>query len=94
MGMMGSRLRTGWVLAVIGALALVGACSLNPQPIPPGETDGTERNDASTPTNSATGGSDGGGDGKGTDAASPPQTDDAGDASDSGDEDAADSGDT
>jgi hypothetical protein len=93
MGMMGSRLRTGWVLAVIGAVALVGACSLNPQPIPPGETDGTERSDASTPTNSATGGSDGGGDDKG-DAAIAPPLDDGGDASDSGDEDAADSGDT
>ena len=92
MGMMGSRLRMGWVLAVIGAVALVGACSLNPQPIPPGETEGTGRDDASTPTNSATGGSDGGGDDKSD--ADTFQTDDAGDASDSGNEDAADSGDT
>jgi len=77
-------------VAVLGALALMASCGLNPQPIPPGETDGADR-DASTPTNAATPG-DAGGAGKGDDGGF--NSDDAGDASDSGDEDAADSGDT
>jgi len=90
--MMGTRLRTGWVLAVIGALALTASCSLNPQPIPPGFTQGTGADqDASTPTT--------GGGGDGSDGATKTDdggfiSDDAGDASDGGDEDAADSGDT
>jgi hypothetical protein len=94
---MRSRLRTGWILAILGALALMGACSLNTQPIPPGVTDGTgEGSDASgIPTNAATGG-DGGADGKGgTDADASFPNDDGGD--DAGDasltDDASDSGD-
>lgn len=94
MGIMGSRLRSGWVLAVIGAFALVGACSLNAQPIPPGVTDGTDQgNDASTPSNTVGGGADGSG-GDANDAQAFPPDDDGGDASDSGEQDAADSGDT
>ena len=92
MGMMGSRLRLGWVLAVIGALALVGACSLNPQPIPPGETDGTSQGADGGGPNATTGNGDGGN--GSADATIPFQADDAGDAGDSGDEDAADAGDT
>lgn len=97
MGMMRSRLRTGWFLAIIGALALMGACSLNTQPIPPGETDGTSGgSDASTgtPTNAAnadSGGSDGAG--KGDDAGGTFTSDDGGDAGDASLEDASDSGD-
>jgi hypothetical protein len=95
MGMMGSRARIGWGLAVIGAFALVGACSLNPQPIPPGETDGTNQTaDGGAPTNATGGGADDGGDGKGADATVPVAPDDAGDAGDAGDLDASDSGDT
>jgi hypothetical protein len=95
MGNMGSQFRNAWVLAIIGAVALVGACGLNPQPIPPGETEDMA-SDAGTPTNAATGGGGDGSDGSpksGDDSGAVPP-DDAGDASDGSFEDAADSGDT
>jgi hypothetical protein len=97
MGIMRSRLRTGWVLAIIGALALVAACSLNTQPIPPGETDGTGYDaGVGTPSNAATGDSGGeDGAGKGTDAGGFAGSDggDAGNETDASDDDASDAGD-
>jgi hypothetical protein len=94
MGIMGRRLRTGWILAVIGAVALVGACDLNPQPIPPGETDngGNESSDGGGTPTAATGGDGSDGASKGDDGGGF-NADDAGDASDAS-EDASDSGDT
>jgi hypothetical protein len=91
MGIMRSRHRTGWVLAVIGAVALMGACSLNTQPIPPGFNGPDEMSDAS-PTNAATGDGEGG-KGGGVDSGAVPPEDDGGDAGDASIDDASDSGD-
>ncbi len=96
MGNMGSQFRNAWVLAIIGAVALVGACGLNPQPIPPGETENGASDAGGTPTNAATGGGGDSSDGSpksGSDSGTVP-SDDAGDASDGSVEDASDSGDT
>ncbi len=94
MGMMAPRLRTGWVLAVIGAVALVGACGLNPQPIPPGDTDnGTEKGSDAGAPNAATGGGGDSSDAAGDATTLNPENDAGEDASDAS-EDAADSGDT
>lgn len=94
MGIMRSRHRTGWFLAVIGALALMGACSLNTQPIPPGYN-GTDETSDAAPTNAVDGKGDGGGTGGGVDSGTVPPEDDAGsdDAGDASIEDASDSGD-
>lgn len=95
MGNMALRRQIGWIFGVSLALGLAGACSLNPQPIPPGETA-----DAATPMNSKNsdaGGTTGAGGGEDSGDGSFTNDDggDAGeiiDASDAG-EDAGDSGD-
>lgn len=86
------RTRHVLVLASLGALAAVAACTLNPQPLPPGDLD---RN-AATNADGGRGGSQDAGD-FGTDperpqdAAAPPPDDQEGGAADGGD--AGDAGD-
>ncbi|MEO7112651.1 MAG: hypothetical protein ABI183_19550 [Polyangiaceae bacterium] len=91
--MMRSQLRTSWVLAVIGALALVGACSLNTQPIPPGYDGNATSADAGTPPSSNLSGDSSDGSAKGDDAGTFTPDDAGDDASDGSVADAADSGD-
>ncbi len=97
MGKMALKRRIGWIFGVGVALGLAGACSLNPQPIPPGdqtESDASPTN-ARNPDASGTPGGGGNGDGgdgsfAGLDGGDAGENLDAGDA---GDEDASDSGD-
>ena len=96
MGNMALKRRIGWIFGVSLGLGLAGACSLNPQPIPPGDQSESD----AAPTNAARGDSGdkgaGGGGGDGGDGAFT-NTDggDAGESTDASDagEDASDSGD-
>jgi len=102
MGKMARALRTGWIVVVAGAVALVAACSLNPQPIPPGFTNDGTAVDSGAPANLGGGGTaTDAGDFNASDSGLVPtldgspdgSLDDAGDAGDSGDQDASDAGD-
>ena len=96
MGNMALKRRIGWIFGVSLGLGLAGACSLNPQPIPPGE----QESDAA-PTNAARGdsgdkGTGGGGGDSGDGTFTNTDGGDGGettDASDAGEEDASDAGD-
>ena len=99
MGNMALKRRIGWIFGVSLGLALAGACSLNPQPIPPGaqagESDASPTNAKDDGGKGAGGGSGDGGDGAFTndDGGDAGEITDASDAGDAGEEDAGDSGD-
>ena len=61
-------MRTRLFVVMAVGLACAGACSLNPQPLPPATDDTRDKNDAGTHDGTPTSGSDSGSGGGGADA--------------------------